>query len=159
MTLTRWNPRREMMRLRNEFDRFFDDTLDYPRWAGIESFAGPALDVSENDDAYIVKASLPGIKPEDLDISITDNILTIKGETKEEETISEGKYHLRERRFGAFSRTVALPTTVDAESVDATYEDGILTLTALKTEDVKRKRITVKSVDSTKMLEGEVAEE
>lgn len=158
MTLTRWNPRREMMRLRNELDRLFDETMELPRWASVEPIGGPALDVVEKDDAFVVKASLPGIKPDDLDISISDNALTIRGEAKDEETTADGQYHLRERQYGAFARTVSLPTAVDVESVEATYKDGLLTLTALKTEDVKRKRITVKSADSRKMLESEVAE-
>jgi HSP20 family protein len=154
MTLSRWNPMRDMMRLRNEFDRLYDDTIDFPSWRWPEPAEGPAVDVVESDDAYIVKASLPGIKPDDLDVSITDNVLTIKGEVKNEETISEEQYHLRERRYGAFTRMITLPTSVDVDSVEATYEDGILTLNAPKTEDVKRKRITVTPVESTKMLEG-----
>lgn len=157
MTLARWNPMKDMMRLRNEFDRLFDETMDLPSWRWSESLGGPAVDVAESDDAYIVKASLPGIKPDDLDISITDNILSIKGEVKAEKTISEEQYHLRERRYGAFARTITLPTSVEADSVEAEYKDGVLTLTAPKTEDVKRKRIAVKSVESTKMLADEAA--
>ena len=157
MTLVRWNPMRDMMRLRDEFDRLFDESMDFPAWRWSEPVDGPAVDVAESDEAYIVKASLPGIKPEDLDISITDNILSIKGEVKAEETIAEGHYHMRERRYGAFTRTITLPASVDVESVEATYEDGVLTLNAPKTEDVKRKRIPVKSTDTVKMLESEVA--
>lgn len=152
MTLIRWNPRRDMMRLRNEFDRLFDETMEFPRFRWSEQLESPAVDVVEKEDAFVVKASLPGIKADDLDISIKDNILIIKGEVSEEETVSEERYHLRERRFGSFSRTIALPTSVDIESVEANYEDGVLTLTAPKTEDVKVKHIEVKSA---KMLESE----
>lgn len=154
MAITRWNPMREMMRLRNEFDRFFEDSLDFPGWRWSEPFGGPAVDVAETDDAYIVKVSLPGINPEDLDISISDNILSIKGEVKEEKHISEERYHLRERRYGTFTRSITLPTSVSTDDIEASYKDGVLTLTAPKTEDVKRKRIAVKSIESTKMLEG-----
>ncbi|GMQ78584.1 MAG: hypothetical protein BMS9Abin02_1103 [Anaerolineae bacterium] len=156
MTLIKWNPMREMMQLRNEFDRLFDEAMDFPTWRRSEPNGGLAVDVAEKDDAYIVKASLPGIKPDDLDISITDNILTIKGEVKDEETISEKHYRLRERHYGAFTRTITLPTTVDVDAVEATYEDGVLTLNAPKTEDVKIKHITVMPVEKTKVLEGEV---
>jgi len=144
-----------MMRLRNEFDRLLDESFDFPEWRWPEFDGGVALDVAEKDDTYIIKASIPGLQPEDLDVSITDNILTIKGETKKEETLSEEQYHLRERRYGAFARSVTLPTSVDSEAVEATYEDGVLTLNAPKTEDMRRKRIKVSSVQSSKMIEGE----
>lgn len=159
MKITRWNPRHDMMRLRNEFDRLFEETMGSTSWRWVEPLGGPALDIAEQDDVFVIKASLPGMKPEELDISIRDNILTIKGELKEEKTISEEQYHLRERRYGAFSRTVSLPATVDVEAVEATYSDGVLTLTAPKTEDVKRKRIAVKTGDSTELLESEVAQD
>ena len=110
--------------------------------------------MAEQDDAYVVKASLPGIKVEDLDISVTGNTLTIKGQVEDEKTISEEQYHLRERRYGSFARTITLPASVDAESVEATYEDGVLTLTAPKTEEDKRKRITVTPVNSSKLLDS-----
>lgn len=155
MTMIRWNPMRDMMRLRNEFDRLFEDSFDFQRWRGMEPFGSPAVDVAETDDQYVIKASLPGIKPEDLDISVTGNALTIKGQIDGEETISEEQYHLRERHYGAFARTITLPATVDAESVAANYEDGVLTLTAPKTEDVRRKHITVTSGQPAKLLEGE----
>lgn len=156
MTITRWNPMREMLRLRNEFDRFFEDSFDLPGWRWSESIEGPAVDIAETDEAYIVKASLPGIKPDDLDISIIGNSLSIRGQVNGEETISEENYHLRERHYGAFARTVTLPASVDVESVEAAYEDGVLTLSAPKTEDVKRKRITVKSQEPAKALASEI---
>jgi HSP20 family protein len=156
MTITRWNPMREMLRLRNEFDRFFEDSFDLPGWRSSESFVGPAVDIAETDDAYIVKASIPGIKPDDLDIAITGNSLTIKGQVNGEETIAKENYHLRERHYGAFARTVTLPASVDVESVEAAYEDGVLTLSAPKTEDVKRKRITIKSQEPAKALASKV---
>lgn len=154
MTMIRWRPTRDIMRLRDEFDRLFEESFDFPRWRRMEPFGGPAVDVAESDDRYIVKASLPGMKADDLDISVTGNTLTIKGQVKDEKSISEEQYHLRERRFGSFSRTITLPASVDVESVTATYEDGVLTLSAPKVEDSQRKRITVTPAGSTKMLEG-----
>ena len=104
-----------------------------------------ALDVAETEDKFIVKASLPGINPDELDITFTDNVLTIKGEIKEEQDIEEGKYHLRERRYGMFQRSIALPVPVDADKIEATYKDGVLTLSIPKVEEIKPKKISVKA--------------
>ena len=158
MKMVRWNPSRDMMRMRNEFDRFFDESFEFPRWRWTEPVRRPAVDLAETDDAYIVKASIPGVKADDLDISITDNILSIKGEVKDEKTITEEQYHRRERRYGAFTRSMTLPALVDADSIEATYEDGVLTLNLPKKEEVKAKRIPVTSTSSSELLEGEVAE-
>jgi HSP20 family protein len=146
------------MRLRDEFDRLFEESFDFPGWRRMEPFSGPAVDVAETNDHYVVKASLPGIKADDLDISVTGNTLTIKGQVEDEKTISEEQYHLRERRYGSFARAITLPASVNAESIKATYQDGVLTLTAPKSEDDKRKRITVTPVESTRMLESEAKE-
>ncbi len=104
-----------------------------------------ALDVAETEDKFIVKASLPGINPDDLDITFTDNVLTIKGEIKQEQDIEEGKYHLRERRYGMFQRSIALPVPVDADKIEAVYKDGVLTLFIPKVEEIKPKKISVKA--------------
>ena len=104
-----------------------------------------ALDVAETEDKFIVKASLPGISPDDLDITFTDNVLTIKGEIKQEQDIEEGKYHLRERRYGMFQRSIALPVPVNADKIEATYKDGVLTLSIPKVEEIKPKKISVKA--------------
>ncbi len=103
------------------------------------------LDVIETDDNFIVKASIPGINPEDIDITFSDNILTIQGEIKEEAEQVDGNYLLRERRFGLFQRSIALPERVDADKIEATYQDGVLTLTIPKIEEIKPKRISIKT--------------
>lgn len=144
--LIRWNPMREMMSLRDEMDRLIDQTFSggsLGPWQSSTNW-GLALDVAENDDAFIVTASIPGMKPDDLDITITDNVLTIKGEYKADETIEEEQYHIRERRYGSFGRSITLPVAVNADEVDANYENGVLTLTVPKAEEVKPRRITVK---------------
>lgn len=146
-SLVRWNPMREMMSLRNEMNRLFEQAFEdgsLTRWQPSTSW-GLAVDVAENDDAFIVTASVPGLSPDDLDITLTDNVLTIKGEYKADETIDEGQYHIRERRYGSFGRSITLPVPVNAESVDANYEKGVLTLTVPKAEEVKPRRITVKA--------------
>jgi HSP20 family protein len=138
---------RNMMTFRNEMDRLFERAFeDWPlnQWQPSTSW-GLALDVAENDDAFIVNASVPGLKPEDIDITISDNVLTIKGEYKADETIDEEKYHIRERRFGSFGRSISLPSSVEADKVEAKYEDGVLTLTVPKAEEVKPRRIAIKT--------------
>ena len=144
-TLTRWEPFREMASLRRAMDRMFDDTFEFPRVWEREATWGPALDVVEKEDSYIVKASVPGVAPEDVEITLTDNVLTIKGETKEEKEDKQENYHLRERHYGSFVRSITLPATVNADKVEAVNEHGVLTLTLPKSEAVKPKKITVKS--------------
>ena len=103
------------------------------------------LDVIETDDKFIVKASIPGVNPDDLDITFSDNILTIQGEIKDEAEKMEGNYLLRERRFGLFQRSIALPERVDADKIEATYKDGVLILSIPKVEEIKPKRISIKT--------------
>jgi HSP20 family protein len=145
-TLTRWEPMRELATMRQMMDRFFDDDM-YRLASGFErggDVASLALDVAEKDDAYIVKASLPGVNPEEVDITLTDNVLTIRGETKADNEIKQENYHLRERRFGSFMRSVTLPNAVDADKIEAVNENGVLTLTLPKAESVKPRKIEVK---------------
>jgi len=104
-----------------------------------------ALDVIETEDKFIVKASLPGIDPDELDITFTDNVLTIKGEIKEEKDVEGSNYLLRERRYGIFQRSIALPEPVNADKIEAVYKDGILTLSIPKVEEIKPKKISVKA--------------
>lgn len=144
-TLTRWDPFREMTSLRRAVDRMFDEPFEFPRlWEGSTNW-GPALDLMEKADNYVVKASLPGVAPEAVEITLTDNVLTIKGETKAEQEDEQENYHLRERHYGSFMRSITLPTAVDADKVEAVNEHGVLTLTLPKSEAVKPKKITVKS--------------
>lgn len=142
--ITRWNPLREMINLRDEMDRLYSDMLGFSG-GGDGSNVGLALDVTETDENYVVKAAAPGMEPDDLDISLIGNTLTIRGETKAEETREGETYHLRERRFGRFSRSITLPRDVDTDDVDASYERGILTICVPKTEEVKPRRIDVRS--------------
>ena len=104
-----------------------------------------AVDVYETDEDVVVKASVPGVDPEELDISITGDTLTIKGETRAEEEVEEENYVYRERRYGAFSRSMTIPTSVEADEADAEFEDGVLTLRLPKAEEVKPKTIKVKT--------------
>ena len=151
-TLTRWEPFREMADMRRNMDRMMERFFEDPFYSASPALAqrnggawSLALDVSEDTDNYVVKASLPGVNPENVEVTLTDNILTIKGEIKDEHESKEQNWHLRERRYGNFVRSVALPAPVDADKVTANNENGVLTLTLPKAEAVKPKKITVKS--------------
>jgi HSP20 family protein len=138
---------RELATMRQMMDRVLED--DFFRFPSMwerngGEVASLALDVAEKDDAYVVKASLPGVNPEDVDITLTDNVLTIRGETKDDKDIKQENYHLRERRFGTFVRSVTLPNAVDADKIEALNENGVLTLTLPKAESVKPRKIEVK---------------
>jgi len=146
MSIVRWEPLREMMSLREAMDRLFEESFVSPRrreWM-TPAETPLALDVYETDDDLVVKSSIPGVKPEDVDISITGNTLTISGETKEEEEIKEENYIRRERRYGSFSRSVALPQGLKTEDAEAEFEDGVLKLSIPKAPETKPKTIKVK---------------
>lgn len=131
--------------LRRDMERLFDDFFrgwELSPWAEGEWF--PALDVAETDDQVIVKAEIPGMHPKDLDISLSDDSLTIRGEKKEEKEEKKKNYHRRESRYGSFSRTVRFPALVDTDKAEADYDKGILTITAPKKEREKTKRIEIK---------------
>ena len=145
--LVRWEPFRELISLREAMDRLFEESFVRP-WGGRLAPLGVealAVDMYETDDDIVVKASLPGVKPEEVDISVTGNTLTIKGETKAEEEVKEKNYIRRERCYGAFSRALTLPTQVDVNKAEAVFENGVLTLTLPKAEEVKPKTIKVKT--------------
>jgi HSP20 family protein len=154
-TLTRWEPFREMTTLSRAMDRMFDRFLDETYgemptlWEKGNSYT-LAVDVAEKEGEYLVKASVPGINPEAIEVTLNDNVLTIKGETKAEKEQTEGNYHLRERHYGSFMRRIALPGAIDAEKVEATNENGVLTLVVPKAEAVKPKRIEIKKMIESK---------
>jgi HSP20 family protein len=141
--LTRWEPFREARRMHDMLDRMMDRSLLDPWASGFEGVL--PLDMYQTDDEIIVKASAPGMTAEDIDISITGETLTIRGELEGEEVQEDSRYHIRERRMESFSRSIALPTMVQAEKAKAEFENGILTLTLPKAEEVKPKTISVKA--------------
>ena len=154
--LIRWNPYRDMMVMRNALDRLVDsDFFESPEWTAPRNW-GLALDVSENDDEFVVKASLPGVKPDEIEITYDKDTLTIKGEVKEEkeEKDEDRRYYMRERRYGSFNRSISLPGAIKSDAIDATYEAGVLTLHLPKAEEAKAKRIQVKSAETKKRLKG-----
>lgn len=142
--IIRWEPFSELVSLRDAMDRLFEESIIRPRGL-IESVTdGLAVDMYENKDEVIVKASVPGVKPEDIDVSVTGDVLTIKGEFKQEENVETENVIRRERRFGSFSRSLALPTAVNVDKAVAEFENGVLKLKLPKSEEVKPKSIEIK---------------
>ena len=144
-TLIRWEPAREMMSLRDAMDRLFDDAFTRPVNLNSNAWSVPAVDLYQTDNEVVVKASLPGVKSDEVQINVTGEILTIKGEVKQKEEVKEKTYHIREQRWGMFERALALPTDVIADKAKAEFENGVLTITLPKAEEVKPKTITIKA--------------
>ena len=145
--LTRWEPFRDLISLREAMDQLLKESYVRPGTEMLASRAAGALavDMYETDEAVVVKTATPGVDPQDIDISITGDTLTIKGETKVEEEIQEENYLCRERRYGAFSRSLTIPVAVQADEAEAEFEDGVLTLMLPKAEQVKPKAIEIKA--------------
>lgn len=145
--LVRWEPFRDLVSLREAMDRLFEESFVRPRagWLAPTGAEALAIDMYETDDAIVVKSAIPGIKPEELDITITGDTLTIKGEIRAEEEIKEENFIRRERRYGSFSRSLAIPMPIVSDKAEAEFGHGILTLTLPKAEEVKPKAIEVKA--------------
>jgi HSP20 family protein len=145
--ITRYDPLGEMVSLRSAMDRLFEDSFVSPlTWrtlASGETIAPPPVDVHETDDEIVVTAALPGMKADDVDITMTGQTLTLRGEFKADDEVSKDQYLYRERRFGSFNRTVQLPVRVQGEKADATFVDGVLTLRIPKAEEVKPRQIRI----------------
>ena len=145
MTLIRrTSPFDELFTLRRAMDRLFDDDLMRPRaWRPVTLGAEPALDITTNPDELVVKASLPGWSPEDVEITLTGNTLVISGELKEQARREEESWILNEIRRASFSRTLELPEGLLGDRATAAFENGILTLRIPKAEEVKPKQIKI----------------
>ena len=142
--LSAWPSFGGLSTLRHEIDRLFEAPLSELAHASrFLTGAVPALDVYEDEDNFVVKAELPGMKKEDIDVSLHDGTLSISGERKSEENLENAEVYRSECFFGRFQRTVALPSTVDAARISAQYKDGVLTVTLPKAEEAKPKQIDV----------------
>lgn len=139
------DPFSELERLQDEMNRLFDFSLS--RWPERTGFFRrtwrPAVDIKEEDDRIEVKADLPGVKKDEVDVSIEDDTLIIKGEKKEESEEEKKGFRRKERFYGSFHREIDLPSTVDKDKVKASYKDGVLELTLPKKEEAKKKQIKV----------------
>ena len=140
--LATWTPTDRLATLRDEMNRLFD--FSWPsRESSLLSGWSPVLDVFEEKDEFFVVCELPGMKKEDIDISLREGVLTVSGERKREHEVKEGETFRSERYFGKFQRSITLPHPVDATKVRATYKDGILAVTLPKSEEAKPKQISV----------------
>ena len=142
--IVRWNPVMEMAGMRDQMDRIFEDFFSRNP-ISYEGYGVIDLDMMQTDNNVIVKASIPGVKPDDINISITGDTLTIRGEIKFQDEVEDANYHLREIKHGSFARSVLLPSQVVSDKAKAEFENGILELTLPKAEEVKPKTITIKA--------------
>ena len=140
MAIIRWDPFREMTQVQNQFNRLVDQV-----WDGRQESWLPPVDVFDRKDAVVLKAELAGMDPDDIEIEVEDNVLTIKGERRFEEEVEDDGYYRVERRFGNFQRSLALPTGVKPGEIQAGYDGGILTVTVPKAEQEKPRRIEVRA--------------
>ncbi|RPI05439.1 MAG: Hsp20/alpha crystallin family protein [Ignavibacteriae bacterium] len=153
MSLVRWNPARELATwpsdlfgIQREINRMFDNVFRYDNRDDDDGFNAwtPAVDIAEHDEQYLVEVELPGVNKEDVKITLENNILTIRGEKKQEKETRKESYHRVERSYGSFQRSFTLPTTIKSDKIDAAYKDGILQITLPKAEEAKPKQIEVK---------------
>jgi HSP20 family protein len=134
-----------MMTLREAMDRLFDDAFTRPINLRDGGWSAPAVDMYQTDDEVVVKAALPGFKTDEVQINVTGDVLTIRGERKHEDEKKDKAWHIREQRWSSFERSVALPTAIVPDRAEASFENGILTITFPKAEEVKPKTISVKA--------------
>jgi HSP20 family protein len=159
MAIVRWEPLREFSTLQNEMNRLFNTVFDAPaapsnggtlrRWM-------PAMDLVETESHFVLRADLPGLSEEDVNIEVEDRVLTVSGERKSEHETSKEGYHRVERAFGAFSRSLTLPEGVDAEAVVANFDRGVLEVRIPKPEQPKPRKITI--APKTATIEAEAGE-
>jgi len=153
MSLVRWNPARDLATwpsnlfgIQREMNRMFDNFFNSSDQG--EDYAltawSPAVDIAEHDDQYVVKMELPGVNKDEVKITLESNILTIRGEKKQEKETKKENYHRVERSYGSFQRSFTLPTTVKNDKIDAAFKDGILSISLPKAEEAKPKQIEVK---------------
>jgi HSP20 family protein len=156
MAMARWDPFRDLMSIQNELNRLFGRT--YAGDAGGSGAAGgvggaggaggswlPPLDIYETNDRFVVTLELPGVEPGDVDVSVEDATLAVRGERRFYREVDEDSFHRVERRYGSFGRTLTLPQTADVEGIEASFDKGVLTIEVPKAEAAKPKRIEVKA--------------
>lgn len=147
MSIVKWDPFKDMLNLRDTMNRVFgeqglarrgwDEELSYTTWA-------PKVDIYEKGGNIVLKAEVPGVSKEDVEVNIENNILTLRGERKQEKEVKEDDFYRMERYHGSFTRSFTLPRTVDPEKIEAKYRDGVLEVTLPKMEEAKQKKIQIK---------------
>jgi HSP20 family protein len=146
MAMSRWDPFRELSSIQNELNRLFGRTFTPEAGEAARGASWvPAVDVAETQDRFVITAELPGVKPEEVDISVENSILMIQGERRFYEETKEEDYHRIERRFGSFARSVTLPSTADPEGIQASFDEGVLRIEVPKKEEAKPRKIQIKA--------------
>ena len=156
MAIVRWEPLREFSTLQNEMNRLFNTVFDAPATGGNGGTMRrwmPAMDLVETDDHFVLRADLPGLSEEDVNIEVEDRVLTVSGERKAEHEETKEGYHRVERAFGSFSRSLTLPDGVDAEAVSASFDRGVLEIRIPKPEQRKPRKISIGVGSSPKTIE------
>jgi HSP20 family protein len=141
MSVSRWDPFQDLLAIQDEMNQVFGRAR---QGQGGRVWA-PALDISERKDAYVVTVEVPGVSPDDLDITLEDGLLTIQGERQFTQESTEQQYHRVERRYGSFRRSITLPSQVQAETIEASFENGVLEVVVPKAEEAKPRKISVKA--------------
>ena len=149
MNLVTYDPFRELRGLQDEVNRVFNAGFNRGDNEMMRGAWSPSVDIYENKDNIVLEAELPGMRPEDVNISIENNVLTIHGERKFEKKDDKDNFHRVERSYGSFTRSFTLPPTVSAENVDAEFDSGILRLTMAKREEAKPRKIEIKAGSGT----------
>ncbi len=145
MKLIPRNEPQSMAKLQDRMNRLFENFFDGDHWPVAREGFVPAVDVVDTDEKLVVKVELPGVDPKDIDVSVHDNVLTIRGEKKSEREEKEKAWHLRESTYGSFSRSMTLPPSVNADKIEATCAAGVLTLSLPKSPTTKPRQISVKT--------------
>ena len=161
MAIVRWEPLREFTTLQNEMNRLFNTVFDTPAPAGNGTTLRrwvPAMDLVETDDHFILRADLPGLSEDDVNIELEERVLTVSGERNAEHEVSQEGYHRVERAFGSFSRSLTLPEGVDPEAVAATFDRGVLEVRIPKPAQRKPRKVSIGVGGAQKTIEGEAAE-
>jgi HSP20 family protein len=146
MAMSRWDPFRELSSIQNELNRLFGRTFSTEGGEAREAAAWlPAIDVAETQDRFVITAELPGVDPDDVDISVENSVLTLRGDRRFYRETKEDDFHRIERRFGNFARSITLPSTVDPERIRASFDAGVLTIEVPKKEEAKPRKIQIKA--------------
>ncbi len=157
MSMIRWDPAQDLMSLKRAMDKLFEESVSRPVGFTIGLGSGDfPIDIIQSENYLIIKAALPGVRPEDVDISVTGDILTIKAERKEEGDFKDKDYIRKENQYGTISRKIPVPKSVEVNKADATFDNGMLTLSIPRSEEEKPRHINIRGRAG---LEGQSTQE
>ena len=151
MSVSRWDPFQDLLAIQDEMNQAFGRARQSQGGGRVWA---PALDISERKDAYVVTVEVPGVNADDLDITLEDGLLTIQGERHVTSESSEQQFHRVERRYGSFRRSITLPSQVQADAIEASFENGVLEVVVPKAEEAKPKKITVRAGGGRQQVPG-----